>query len=166
MDSLLYRYSYITHSNFYGTQIPILNVSTFEKLTHGLCANRCWYNSLLLSSLGMAVVIDFVSAWENRNGSHSWNALIIDGDTYPFDAFWEFDRWKYKRLYNNHSFNKWWGRFRLPKVYRRTFSTHLEGILKDTRVKMEDIPELFKDTRKIDVSHEYFDTINVVVELK
>ena len=60
IDSLLYEYKYLTHSGFWGTKIPIWNAATLEKMRHGLCAQRCWYNSLLLSSLGIPVAIDFV----------------------------------------------------------------------------------------------------------
>ena len=63
IDSLLYEYKYLTHSGFWGTKIPIWNAATLEKMRHGLCAQRCWYNSLLLSSLGIPVAIDFVPAW-------------------------------------------------------------------------------------------------------
>ena len=92
-DSLLYEYRHLTHSQFWGTQIPILSASTFEYLRHGLCEHRCWYNSLLFSSLGMAVAVDFVPAWGNKNNNHTWNVLIKDGKSYPFEAFWDNDRW-------------------------------------------------------------------------
>ena len=80
VDSLLYEYRHLTHSQFWGTQIPVLSASTFEYLRHGLCEHRCWYNSLLFSSLGMAAAVDFVPAWGNRNNNHTWNVLIKDGN--------------------------------------------------------------------------------------
>ena len=88
-DSLLYEYRHLKHSQFWGTQISILTASTFEHLQNGLCEHRCWYNSLLFSSLGMAVAVDFVPAWGNRNNNHTWNVLIKDGKSYAFEAFWE-----------------------------------------------------------------------------
>lgn len=165
-DSLLYQYKNLTHSRFYGVGIPILSASVFEKMGHGLCEQRCWFNTLLFSSFGMAVAIDFVPDWGNRNNSHTWNVLLAGGKSYAFEAFWDEDRWKYKRIYNNKSFDEPWGRFRLPKVYRRTFGKHPEAILLDREMNLEDIPELFKDIRKVDVSHEYFETVDVEVELK
>lgn len=165
-DSLLYQYKNLTHSRFYGVGIPILSASVFEKMRHGLCEQRCWFNTLLFSSFGMAVAIDFVPDWGNRNNSHTWNVLLAGGKSYAFEAFWDEDRWKYKRIYNNKSFDEPWGRFRLPKVYRRTFGKHPEAILLDREMNLEDIPELFKDIRKVDVSHEYFETVDVEVELK
>lgn len=165
-DSLLYEYSHLTHSQFWGIRIPILTASTFEYLRHGLCEHRCWYNSLLFSSLGMGVAVDFVPAWGNRNNNHTWNVLIKDGKSHAFEAFWDNDRWKYKRIYNNKTFDYDWGRFRLAKVYRHSFKNYLEGPITDRRVQPEDIPDLFKNFKKKDVSHEYFDTVHVALQLK
>jgi hypothetical protein len=164
-DSLLYQYRHLTHSQFWGTQIPVLTASTFEYLRHGLCEHRCWYNSLLFSSLGMGVAVDFVPAWGNRNNNHTWNVLIKNGESYAFEAFWDTDRWKYKRIYNNETFDYDWGRFRLAKVYRHSFKNYIEGPITDRRIKPEDIPDLFKNFKKKDVSHEYFDTVNVTISL-
>lgn len=165
IDSLLYEYKYLTHSGFWGTKIPIWNAATLEKMRHGLCAQRCWYNSLLLSSLGIPVAIDFVPAWGNRNNSHTWNVVLINGESHAFEAFWDNDRWKYKRIYNNRNDDELWGRFRLPKVYRYTYSNHIEGPLADVEVDKADIPELFRSVKKVDVSSEYFETADVTVEL-
>lgn len=165
IDSLLYEYHHLTHSAFWGTQIPVWTAGTFEKLHHGLCMHRCWYNSLLLSSLGMPVAIDFVPAWGNRNNSHAWNVIIIGGQSYAFEAFWDEDRWKYKRIYNNRAKDELWGKFRLPKVYRHTYSNHIEGPPSDKEMDVRDIPALFCNFKKKDVSSEYFETADVTVEL-
>ena len=130
-DSLLFLYKDIVHSPYYVPLIPILTASTFEKIKTGTCEQRCWFNSLLLSSVGMAAAVDFVPVWGNRNGGHSWNVIIVNGESYAFEAFWDDDRWKYKRIYNNKSYDNLWGKFRLPKVYRKTFSNHTEGPLSD-----------------------------------
>lgn len=165
IDSLLYEYKHLIHSGFWGTQIPLWNVATFEKMRHALCMQRCWYNSLLLSSLGIPVAIDFVPAWGNRNNSHSWNVVMINGESHAFEAFWDEDRWKYKRIYNNRTKDELWGKFRLPKVYRYTYSNHIEGPVADREVERMDIPELFCNIKKKDVSAEYFETKDVTVEL-
>lgn len=57
------------------------------------------------------------------------------------------------------------GKFRLPKVYRKTFSNHTEGPLSDKKVAREDIPPLFLNEKKIDVSSEYFETQDIRVIL-
>lgn len=164
-DSLLFLYKDIVHSPYYVPLIPILTASTFEKIKTGTCEQRCWFNSLLLSSVGMAAAVDFVPVWGNRNGGHSWNVIIVNGESYAFEAFWDDDRWKYKRIYNNKSYDSFWGKFRLPKVYRKTFSNHTEGPLSDKKVAREDIPPLFLNEKKIDVSSEYFETQDIRVIL-
>lgn len=165
-DSLLYQYRHLTYSRYWVPRMPILSASAFEYLRHGACEHRCWYNSLLFSSLGMAVAIDFVPLWGNRNNGHSWNVLIREGKSHAFEPYWDDDRWKYKRIYNNETFDYTYGRFRLAKVYRYSYKEHIDGPIADKRVKSEDIPDLFNNTRKKDVSHEYFDTVHVTVQLK
>ena len=164
-DSLLYQYRHISHSGFAGMQIPILSAAALEQLRHGLCEHKCWFNSLLFSALGMAVAVDFVPAWGNRNNSHTWNVLISNGRSYAFESFWDEDRWKYKEIYNNRSCDKTWGKYRLPKVYRHTYKQYVEGPMADGAVSIEDIPSLFRNVNKKDVSHEYFDTANVTIAL-
>lgn len=164
-DSLLYLYRHITHTRFYGNSIPIPSASVLEYLGKGLCEHRCWFNSILLSSLGIAAAVDFVPAWGNRNNSHSWNVAVIDGRSYAFESFWDDDRWKYKRIYNNRTYDKGWGSFRLPKVYRHTYSSHPAAPAADKRVRSEDVPPLFRNYKKKDVSAEYFDTVNLTIRL-
>lgn len=164
-DSLLYLYRHITHTRSYGNGIPIPSAAVLEYLGKGLCEHRSWFNSLLLSSLGVAVAVDFVPAWGNRNGSHAWNVAVIGGQSYAFESFWDNDRWKYKRIYNNKTYDREWGSFRLPKVFRHTYSDHPTAPAADKRVKSKDIPPLFKNYKKKDVSTEYFDTANLTVRL-
>lgn len=164
-DSFLFRYKNIRHSVFFGTGIPIYSCNVLEQLQRGLCEQRCWFNSTLLSSLGMAVAIDFVPAWGNRNNSHSWNVVVMDGKSYAFEPFWDENRWKYKRMYNNKAFDGVWGKFRLPKVYRDTYANYFEGPMTDSRVRPEDIPVLFRNFKKKDVSAEYFETKDVQITL-
>ena len=165
VDSLLFYYHNIKHSKFYGTEIPIWSPLTLERLKYGLCDQRCWYNSTLLSALGMAVTIDFVPAWGNRNGAHTWNSIIVNGITYPFEPFWDTNRWKYKQIYNNNSCDSIWGSFKLPKVYRNTYSSNIAGPLADKRVLIGDIPNLFKNYKIKDVSSAYFKTSDVRINL-
>ena len=165
IDSLLYIYKEIMHSNYAAGDLPILSTETVETIKRVLCAQRCWYNVQLLRSLGIPCAIDFVPNWGSMNSSHAWNVVVSDDDIYPFEAFWEDDRWKYKELYNNRSFDAYWGRFRLPKVFRETFSVNATDILLDERIGREDIPPLFRNVYAKDVSHQYFDTTNVTLKI-
>lgn len=164
-DSLLYQYRQIRHSGFWGASLPVFSADVVEYLRIALCMHKCWFNSLLLSAVGMPVAIDFVPGWGNRNSSHTWNVVMMDGESHAFEPFWDEDRWKYKRIYNNRDIDHLRGKFRLPKVYRYTYSNHVEGPVADSRVEREDIPQLSRNVKKKDVSAEYFDPHDVTVRL-
>lgn len=165
VDSLLYLYKYLVHNDFAAASLPILSLGSFEYIGKGLCDDRCKFNFSLLSSLGMPVVQDFVPAWGNRHGGHSWNAIVLDEETYPFEPFWDEDRWKYKRIYNNECFDLLWGKFRLPKVYRYTYESYLEGPLAERNISSSDIPPFFRNPFIKDVSSQYFKTSDVRITL-
>lgn len=161
VDSLLYQYRSLKHNDFAALSVPLYDAASFEQIKRGLCDAKVWYNSILLSSLGMAVTSDYVPAWGNRTGAHGWNAVVVDGETHPFEPFWDADRWKYKTIYNNKGFDLKWGEFRLPKVFRATFDYCVEGPLGDKRVDRGDIPSLFRNLQMTDVSSEYFEATDV-----
>lgn len=162
-DSLHAKYAFLKHNNFAAASMPIYSASVFEKIKRGSCEDKTWYNTLLMSALGMPVTTDFVPAWGNRNSGHVWNTLIVDGETYPFEPFWDEDRWKYKRIYNNIDIDYHWGKFRLPKVYRHTYEYHTDGPISNKQIDRKDIPALFHNIFMKDVSYEYFDTTNVTI---
>lgn len=164
-DSLHQIYSDLMHNNWAAASMPICNAATFEQIKRGSCDDKAWYNCLMMSALGMGVAIDFVPEWGNRAGGHSWNSLIVEGKTYPFEPFWDDDRWKYKKIYNNECFDLKWGKFRLPKVYRHTFEHYFSGPLGDKSVAREDIPSLFKNPFMKDVSSQYFQTTDVKITI-
>lgn len=165
VDSLLYRYKHLVHNDFAAASMPLPGFGVFQYLKRGLCDDRCKFNVALLSALGMPVVQDFVPVWGNRNGGHSWNAIVLNEESYPFEAFWDEDRWKYKKIYDNECFDLLWGKFRLPKVYRYTYEANICGPLGDQSVKRADIPPLFLNPFIRDVSSQYFKTTDVEVEI-
>lgn len=165
IDSILYYYKDIRYNFFAGDRIPINSVKTFEQIKSGQCGDRSWFNSLVLASSGIAASIDFAPSQGNRNNSHTWNAIITPSETIPFEPFWDEDRWKYKIMYNNKTIDRKWGKLRFAKVYRNTFSIDQTGPLFDPSISKEDIPNLFKNPRIKDVSHEYFDTTNVSMQI-
>lgn len=165
VDSLLYQYKQLVHNDFAAASLPLVSFGVFQYLKKGLCDDRCRFNVALLSALGMPVVQDFVPFWGNRSGGHSWNAVVLGGEVYPFEAFWDEDRWKYKRIYNNECFDLLWGEFRLPKVYRHTYEPYVEGPLSDGKVGRSDIPSFFLNPFMKDVSSQYFKTTDVEITL-
>lgn len=164
-DSLLFKYSFLTFHPFLSTSVPIYSAPTFEQVKRGTCEDKVWFNCLLLSSLGMAVTIDFTPDWGNRDGNHKWNSVVINGITYPFEPFWDSQRWKYKQTYNNETIDFYWGKFRLPKVYRYTYEPHFTELMLDRSISKTDIPPLFSSPFIDDVSKEYFKTSDVKVKI-
>lgn len=165
VDSLLIQYKDLKHFNYAAESMPVLSTKTFEQIKRGSCNDKTCFNIQLLSALGMAVATDFVPNWGNRSGNHSWNALIINDSTYPFEPFWDEDRWKYKDIYNNRNIDRIWGKFRLPKVYRRMYEHNLKGPLVDKNVDRLDIPSNLQSPWNKDVSDQYFATTDVQVKL-
>ena len=167
-DSVLALYKNIDFTSFNGSGIPALSTEALMQMGGGSCTERGVFNSLLFSALGMPVAVDFVPAWGSQNGSHSWNVLLVGDKHYAFDPFWGHNKWEhYNRLYSNTGMydSNGQGEFRVPKVYRKTYSTHLESSLLGKGVEMEDIPPLFRNFKKKDVSSDYFETTDVEVLL-
>lgn len=165
VDSLLYQYKHLVHNDFVAASLPLLSFGAFEQMKKGLCDDRCKFNISLLSALGMPVSQDFVPAWGNRSGGHSWNVVVLNEQSYPFEAFWDEDRWKYKEIYNNESVDLKWGKFRLPKVFRNTYEPYLEGPLGDKQTDLRNIPALFLNPWIKDVSDQYFQATDVSLKI-
>ncbi|WMI42231.1 hypothetical protein [Parabacteroides distasonis] len=165
IDSILYYYKDIKFNDYYGDKIPINSAKALEQIKYGQCGDRSWFNSLVLASSGVAASIDFAPSQGNRNNSHTWNAIITPTETIPFEPFWDEDRWKYKIMYNNKTIDRKWGKLRFAKVYRKTFSLNETGPLFDPKISKKDIPNLFRNPAIKDVSHEYFDTTNVRIQI-
>lgn len=167
-DSLLYNYKEFRWINNFLEDLPILTYKDLLKVGKGKCSNKTWLNSMLFSSQGFPIAVDYVSVWGNKisNGGHEWNTIIYGEKIFPFDAFWsKSERWNYKNIYNNIGIHNAQGKYRIPKVYRRTFSTHLDGLLADKRIKLENIPSTFLELKRIDVSDQYFKTVDVTLDL-
>lgn len=139
---------------------PFLTLSDYNMAKMSKCPERCWFNAMLFRSLGLPCTIDFVPAWGNRNHGHEWNAIIMNGKTYPFESTGGNGKWKPKQVYNNEWIDEYWMKSRLPKVFRYTYEINSEG--PDVR----DAPILFKQRNYIDVSSEYFKTTDVTITNK
>lgn len=166
-DSVLSQYRKTDYNTFRGADIASLSVESLIQMGGGKCIERGIMNSLLLSSLGVLVAIDFVPHWGNNDATHSWNVLIADGRSYAFDPFDLQSGLVYNKLYSNTGMyeEKGQGEFRVPKIYRKTYSTQLENTLVDKGVALDDIPSLFRNCKMKDVSTSYFEATDVTVNL-
>lgn len=165
VDSVLVQYSDWLFNSYYGASIPIYSVQALEQIKRSTCVERSWYNSMLLSSLGITAGIDFVPARGNRNNPHIWNVVIAENGSVPFDSYWSAERWSSYAHYDNESIDPYWGKYRLAKIYRHTYSTNRELEALASSVKREEIPALFLNSKIKDVSSAYFNTADVTVEL-
>ena len=168
VDSVLLQYSEFRSKGLKhtGTDIvnyPYLKLSDVCISKRVLCETRCWFNSMLFSSLGLPVAIDYVPAWGNRNNNHSWNVIIENKNSLAFEPFWDRERWKYKKIYNNIDEDLLWGKFRLPKVFRYSYSSTTDGPIVDENIQLNDIPSFFRNIKQKDVSNEYFLTSDVKI---
>lgn len=94
---------------------PFICLNDYNLAKMSRCTHKCWFNSMLLCALGIPCTIDFVPAWGNRNHSHEWNAIIINGKTYPFEATGGEGMWHNQLVYNNVWIDKYWMKSRLPR---------------------------------------------------
>jgi len=166
-DSLFDQYKDYRFNYHLAEGLPILKFEDFIKIKEGKCTVKSWLNTYIVNAEGIPMATDFVPTWGNKEDNHQWNALIYGGKTIYFESFWEKNHsWQYNNSIINNLFNDdWSGKIRLPKVYRNTFSTHIVGPISDRRVKIEDIPILFRNIKKKDVSDEYFNTVDLEIEL-
>lgn len=130
------------------------------------CSARCWFNSMLLSALGVPCTIDFVPAWGNRNSSHEWNAVVVNGKTYPFEATGGRGKWKAGKVYNNVWVDEYWMKSRLPKVFRYSYETMMQGPSTEKDCNLSNTPAFFLKTKYEDVSDEYFVTSDIDIPIK
>lgn len=137
---------------------------TLSKMSR--CPARCWFNSMLLSALGVPCTIDYVPAWGNRNSNHEWNAIIVNGKTYPFEATGGGGKWKAGKVYNNVWIDEYWMKSRLPKVFRYSYETVLQGPSANRDCNTSNTPPYFLHTKYEDVSDEYFATSDICIPIK
>jgi hypothetical protein len=165
VDSLLLQYKDFSYTTDILPDFPYMKVSDLKITKKAGCEGKCWFNSMLFASLGIPVAIDYIPAWGNRNGWHSWSVLIAGNDIHPFEPFGAVNKWKYKNLYDNASSDPKYGLFRLPKVFRYTFLTNKEAPIMNPNISVDDVPPVFAKTKFKDVSSEYFPTTDLDVKL-
>jgi len=105
-----------------------------------------------LRTFGIPAACDYTPQWGNRSMGHEWSTVIVpDGSPIPFLIG--------EGYLAGHYY--WFGV--LPKVYRRTYKIQESSIIFQGGDK--EIPEVFKDPYYTDVSHLYFDAVDVEIKL-
>lgn len=119
----------------------------------GNCQDYCNLGCYALRTFGIPAASEFTPNWGNRSMGHEWNALLRLADT--LIPFMIGDRVEFGRHLVRSS--------NLVKVYRKTYSIQRQSLAMQ-RLK-EEIPPLFRDPYFKDVSAEYFDPVDVEVDL-
>ena len=145
---------------------PFICLNDYNLAKMSRCTHKCWFNSMLLCALGIPCTIDFVPAWGNRNHSHEWNAIIINGKTYPFEATGGEGMWHNQLVYNNVWIDKYWMKSRLPKVLRYSYESAKNGPSADKECNSKNTPIRFLNSKYEDVSPEYFKTSDIRIPIK
>lgn len=165
VDSLLEQFNdyQVDWSDITG--YPYVCLQDYRLTRISRCPERCWFNSMLLAALGIPCTIDYVPAWGNRNSSHEWNAVVINGKTYPFEATGGRGKWKAGKVYNNVWVDAYWMKSRLPKVFRYSYETRFQGPAADPDGSADNTPPLFLNCKYEDVSEQYFTTSDVHIPI-
>ena len=148
------------------TTYPYVCLQDYNLSRISRCPDRCWFNAMLFSALGIPCTIDFVPAWGNRNSCHEWNAIVINGKTYPFESTGGKGKWKAGKVYNNVWVDEYWMKSRLPKVFRYSYETIRQGPNEKKNGSSEGIYPYFQNTKYEDVSDEYFMTSDICIPIQ
>jgi hypothetical protein len=127
--------------------------STFLKIQTGSCLDYTYLGAYVMRSLGLPVACDYTPNWGNRSQGHDWNTLVTGSQNINFQI-------GNIEKFGDHISKR---KDKFAKAYRRTYSICRESLaLQQTK---ENIPELFQDPFMKDVSHLYFDAVDITVDL-
>ena len=166
VDSVMNQLNDFTYTGKSFGGYPYLSLDDYLIGRVSNCTTQCWFNSMLFSALGIPCAIDYVLAWGNRNGSHEWNAIVVNGKTYPFEAAGGKGKWKAGKVYNNVWEDEYWMKSRLPKVLRHSYHSIEEGPLTSKKTNRGNTPIEFLNPKYEDVSNEYFHTSDISIPVK
>lgn len=143
----------------------IPNWEQFQRYKKGDCIHMSQMILYPLRALGIPVTIDYVIAWGNVNGAHTWNTIYNNGRMIPFMGLEKVEKYNPFLIYE-YVADTTKNIYRYPpKVYRKTFSINKRYSDMACRFpqKVKDI-RLFNDLHFKDVTKEYFPVKTVLVE--
>lgn len=128
-------------------------LSEMLKNRYGRCEDMANLAIYAMRAVGLAVTSDYTPFWASAGGNHAWNALVLpEGEVIPFMGA-ESNPGQY------HLTNK------MAKVYRKMFSIQPDNLAFRDR-KQEKIPRWLAGKSYIDVTADYTDVCDVVVNFK
>ncbi len=119
-----------------------------------------------LRAFGVAATFDFTPCWGNINGGHAWNVLI-QSCHHPNIPFMGLETNPYNcnpfLLITNKDSSK--STYRIcGKVFRQAFEINKESLEYLNKGKYS-IPTVFQDERILDVTNDYFKTLDVKIKV-
>lgn len=120
----------------------------------GSCESLTQCAVLTIRAFGLAGAIDECPVWAHRNAGHQWNAFLDSENKWvPFGGAEK----------NPDEFDTINDSVKVPKIFRHTFSVR-EGFSPSLENKA-DIPQVFRNRNRIDVTHEYVSTSDVSLKI-
>ena len=142
-------------SENYPYPIPDFPSSILAKIDRGPCEELARLTTYAGRSIGLPIVIDYTPHWANRSGKHTWNALINkSGKPLSFGV-------KDTVKLGHHLEGKRWER--VSKIYRLTYAKQLQSLA--CVCGTEEIPDVFTSPFIKDVSKDYFNGIDLKMNL-
>lgn len=126
------------------------------KNKRGGCVSMAYLVTYPLRLIGIPTTIDYVPAWANVDGGHTWNVILQNGKSFPFLGLESTPRSGYNPtlLFKNNDSNNFTYKT-AGKVFRKTFKANPE-ISKDD-------PIFITNPFFSDVTHLYYKTSSVKV---
>lgn len=143
----------------------IQNWTQFQRNKKGNCIDMSQMILYPLRALGIPAAIDYVIAWGNVNGAHTWNTIYDNGKMIPFMGLEKVKKYNPFLIYE-YTADATKSAYRYPpKVYRRTYSMNKEYSDMVCRFpeKVKDV-KLFSNLHFKDVTKEYFSVADILIE--
>jgi hypothetical protein len=132
--------------------IPNLSPILIDKLMMGSCLQLAERSAAMMRAMGIPAAIDNIPSYLDYGTGHSWCAAIIDSSHFiPFEATTQ-----ELYVYRNND-------YKIPKVYRRTFSIQKDSHFIKTGEKYPFLPQLFNDPFSKDVTGLYTETSDLKI---
>ncbi len=122
----------------------------------GKCEHLVTYNTYVLRAMGIPAMVDYVPAWGNNSAGHTWGAIIDENNRlFTFDALY-YDSMAFVGDTNIIPEGKLRDR-RAPKIFRLSYE--LRGLDIPSSKNTPDVPAVFFNDHRVDVTSEYIDPV-------
>ena len=120
---------------------------------YGNCADNSNYKAMIMRTFGIPVSVDYIPQYGNDHNIHYWNAVMDRNGNFV----------SFEEALNDINASVAY-KYRIAKVYRRTFSKNpdIVRLIEETN---GELPSIFRNSRMVDVTSEYVAVTKVKVKL-